>query len=137
VVFLPEGSLDGGGPADSVLALATARQWFGLAISPASLQHRWITGGLARYLASLWLEPTEHPPGAGRGDAALDEERGALALRRLREITGDSAFFAGLTRFSMDRRSQPASRADFVRSMSAAAGRDLDRDLRQAFDRAR
>jgi hypothetical protein len=52
-------------------------------------------------------------------------------------MTGDSAFFAGLTRFTTDRLNQSASRSDFVRAMSAAAGRDLDQDLQQAFDRAK
>lgn len=126
IVFYPEGSLGDGGPADSIVALETARQWFGLAISPAGPQDRWITNGLARYLASLWREPSGQPVG-----------RDARALHQLRGITGDSAFFAGLTLFTRDRLNQPATRADFVRSMSAAAGRDLDRDLRQAFDRAK
>lgn len=152
VVFLPEGSFDGGGPPDSTVSLATARQWFGIAISPASPEDRWINGGLARYLASLWRNSAVRPADPGRGEAATgeappdgaaldgavrDEVRGALALQRLREITGDSAFFAGLARYSAERMYQSASRADFVRAMSAAAGRDLDGDLRQAFDRAK
>ena len=137
IVFHPEGSLGGGGPADSTLALETARQWFGLAISPAGPEDRWITGGLARYLASLWREPSGRQVAAGRRDSVPEDLRGARALHQLRGITGDSAFFAGLTRFTGDRLNQSATRADFVRSMSGAAGRDLDRDLQQAFDRAR
>ena len=138
VVFLPEGSFDAGGPPDSTVSLAAARQWVGIAISPASPEDRWISGGLARYLASLWRKSAVRPAdGAALGEAARDEVRGALALQRLREITGDSAFFAGLARYSAERMHQSASRADFVRAMSAAAGRDLDGDLRQAFDRAK
>jgi aminopeptidase N len=141
IVFHPEGSPGDGGPADSILALETARQWFGLAISPAGPEDRWITEGLARYLASLWREPSGKLVGAGRRDSLRDslpeELRGARALHRLRGIIGDSAFFSGLTGFTRDRLNQPAARADFVRSMSAAAGRDLDRDLQRAFDRAK
>jgi aminopeptidase N len=137
IVFLPEGSLTGGGPADSTIALETARQWFGLAISPAGPEDRWITEGLARFLASLWRERSGKPAAAGRRDRLPDEVRGAFAVNRLRGITGDSAFFAGLTRFTADYMNRSAARADFVRAMSAAAGRDLDRDLQQAFDRAK
>jgi aminopeptidase N len=137
IVFYPEGSLGGAGSADSVLALETARQWFGLAISPASPEDRWITDGLAWYLASLWREPSGRQAGSVDGHSRPENPRGVRALHRLRGITGDSAFFAGLTRFTRDHLNQSATRADFVRSMSAAAGRDLDLDLRQAFDRAK
>jgi aminopeptidase N len=136
IVFHPEGSVGDAEP-DSILALETARQWFGLAISPASPEDRWITEGLARYLASLWRQPSGELVAAGRRDSLAESLRGPRALHRLRGIIGDSAFFAGLARFTRDRLNQPAARADFVRSMSAAAGRDLDRDLRQAFDRAK
>jgi aminopeptidase N len=137
IVFYPEGSLPDTGPAGSILALETARQWFGLAISPAGPEDGWITEGLARYLASLWREPSGELVGAGRRDSLPEDLRGARALHRLRGIIGDSAFFSGLTRFTRDRLNQPAARTDFVRSMSAAAGRDLDRELQQAFDRAK
>jgi hypothetical protein len=135
IVFLPEGSL-AGDPADSLIALETARQWFGLAVSPAGAEDRWVIDGLARYLATLWRERSGRPAGGRKGDPRGEDVRGAAALHRLRRITGDSAFFAGLTRFTTDRLNQSASRSDFVRTMSAAAGRDLDQDLRQAFDRA-
>jgi aminopeptidase N len=137
IVFHPEGSPGDAGLADSILALETARQWFGLAVSPAGPEDRWITEGLARYLASLWRQPSGELLGAGRRDSLAEDLRGARALHRLRGVIGDSAFFGGLTRFTRDRLNQSAARADFVRSMSAAAGRDLDRDLQQAFDRAR
>jgi hypothetical protein len=137
IVFHPEGSLGGDGPADSTLALETARQWFGLAISPAGAEDRWITDGLARYLATLWREPSGRQVAAARRDSLPEDLRGARALHQLRGITGDSAFFAGLRRFTRDRLHQSATRADFLSAMSAEAGRDLDRDLQRAFDRAR
>ena len=137
IAFYPEGSPGDGGPADSTLALETARQWFGIAISPAGPEDRWITEGLARYLAALWRDPSGKLVVAGKGGSLPEDVRGARALHRLRGIVGDSAFFAGLARFTSDRLNQSAARADFVRSMSAAAGRDLDRDLQQALDRAK
>jgi aminopeptidase N len=136
IVFYPEGSFGDGATADSTLALETARQWFGLALSPAGPEDRWSTDGIARYLASLWREPSGRQVGSKRRDSLPEDLRGARALHRLRGITGDSAFFAGLARFTRDRLNQRATRADFVRSMSAAAGRDLERDLQQAFDDA-
>jgi aminopeptidase N len=137
IVFHPERSGADGGSADSVLALETARQWFGLAISPTGPEDRWITDGLARYLASLWSDPSARQVESGDHDSQPEDLRGARALHRLRGITGDSVFFAGLVRFTRDHLNQSATRADFVRSMSAAAGRDLDRDLQQAFERAK
>ena len=137
IVFYPEGSPGDGGSADSVLALETARQWFGLAISPAGPQDRWIIDGLAWYLASLWREPSGREIESGGRGPLPEDLRGARALHRLRGVTGDSAFFAGLTRFTGDRLHQSAARADFLRSMSAAAGRDLDRDLPQSVGHAR
>jgi aminopeptidase N len=137
IVFYPEGSLGDGAPADLILSLETARQWFGLAISPAAPEDRWIIDGLARYLALLWRDPSGRQVGSGNRDSLPEDLRGARALHRLRGITGDSTFFAGLARFTRDRLHQSAARADFVRSMSAAAGQDLDRDLRRAFDRAK
>ena len=137
IVFYPEASPGDLGPADSILALETARQWFGLAISPAGSEDGWITQGLARYLAWLWAEPSVGLAGGGKRDSLPEDLRGARAMHRLRGMIGDSAFFGGLTRFTTDGLHRSAARADFVRSMSAAAGRDLDRDLRQALDRAK
>ena len=133
MVLIPEGAASGG--ADSTLALATARQWFGLAISPAAAEDRWVVDGLARYLASLWRDPTGRATDAP--GPASDDRRGARAMRALRGTVGDSVFFAGLRRFTVDRGHQTASRADFARAMSAAAGRDLGPEIERAFARAR
>jgi aminopeptidase N len=137
IVFHPEGSLEGAASIDSTVALETARQWFGLAISPAGPGDQWVVGGLARYLASLWRDPSGTEVATPRPASISEDVRGAHALHRLRGIMGDSAFLRGLARFTGDRLHQSASRADFVRAMSAAAGRDLDRELQRALDRAR
>jgi aminopeptidase N len=137
IVFHPERSLGGAGPADSIVARETARQWFGLAIWPADPADRWLVDGLATYVASLWRDPSGRSAErrAPRGPQPEDV-RGAGALHRLRKATGDSAFFAGLARFAGEHLHRPVTRADFVRSMSDAAGRDLQRDLQQALDGA-
>jgi aminopeptidase N len=137
IVFFPEGSLGGEGTPDSFLALETARQWFGLALSPAGPEDRWIIDGLASYLALLSREPSGRQVGSVGRDSLPEDLRAARALHRLRGMIGDSAFFAGLTRFTGDHLNQSATTADFVRSMSAAAGRELDRDLQQAYDGAK
>ncbi len=115
IVFVPEGRLAGETAVDSALAMETARQWFGLAVSPAGDDDRWITDGLAGYL--------------------VGERRGPI--HRLRGLLGDSLFSVGLVRFTEDHRHRPVTRADFLSAMSAAAGRDLSRDLDRALDRGR
>jgi aminopeptidase N len=115
IVFVPEGRLAGGAGVDSALAMETARQWYGLAVSPAGEDDRWITDGLAGYLAG---EP--HEP-----------------MHRLRALLGDSLFSAGLVRFTEDHRHGLVTRADLLSAMSAAAGRDLSRDFDRALDRGR
>ncbi len=104
MVLIPEGAASGG--ADSTLALATARQWFGLAVSPAAAEDRWVVDGLARYLASLWRDPTGRATDAP--GPASDDRRGARAMRALRGTVGDSVFFAGLS--ALHRRSRPPDR---------------------------
>ncbi len=120
---------------DAALALATARQWFGLAVSPATGKDQPVVDGIARLLAALWLDPRARDLDAAT--ATSDDLRGARALRALRGAVGDSVFFAGLARFARDRAHQSASRADFTQAMSAAAGRDLAPEIERAFERAR
>ncbi|MGH7580485.1 MAG: hypothetical protein ACREM9_09970 [Gemmatimonadales bacterium] len=134
MVLHPEGSLAGNGPADSTIALATARQWFGLAISPAGPEDRWITAGLARLLAEVWHDRSARGRTTPPVDSISEDARAAVAMHRLRRLAGDSAFFAGLRRFTSERLNQTATRADFVGAMSAATGRDIGRDLEQVFD---
>ena len=118
LVLYPEGGFSG---PDSSIALETARQWFGVAVSPADSTAAPLIGGLARYLAALWPDSAGRKPAEQRAGAASGD------LHRLRGAVGDSAFFAGLSRFVRDRLHQPAGRSDFVAAMSAAAGRDLER----------
>jgi aminopeptidase N len=132
MVFVPQGWAAG----DSALALPTARQWFGLAVSPATADDRRLLDGLATYLALLWRDPAGRSAEA-RAASESEAAKGARALHRVRGEVGDSAFFAGLARFSGDRLHQAAGEADFVRALSAVAGRDVGPMLRKAFARDR
>jgi hypothetical protein len=136
IVLHPEGSFAGAGPPDSTLALGTARQWFGIAISPATANDAWITAGLARFLADCWRDRTAGRRTRDSGKTTSEELRGAAAMRAL-AARDTSSFFAGMRRFAQERMHQSATRTDFVRAMSAATGRDIDRELRQAYDRGR
>jgi aminopeptidase N len=126
MIFYPEGSLAGGGPAPSALGQAAARQWFGVAVVPASPQEGWITQGLARYLQELWSDPS------GQGFAAPDStgpEPDLLTARRLQQLrtaVGDSAFFGGLRRVVELHRERPVTHASLMRAMSEVAGRELE-----------
>ena len=132
IVFVPQGWAAG----DSALAVPTARQWFGMAVSPATADDRTVLEGLATYLALLWRDPAGRSV-AGASKQESDGARGARGLHRLRGEIGDSVFFVGLARFTSDRLHQTATEADFVRAMSAAAGRDLGPAFRKAFARGR
>jgi hypothetical protein len=119
IVFHPEGTL--GAVADSTVALATARQWFGVAVSPATPEDGWLIDGVARSLASL----------------EADSSGGARVLHRLRAAAGDSAFFAGISRLARERLHRSAGRDDLVAALSAAAGRDLKSVVPRSPDAAR
>ena len=137
VVLHPQGSLSGGGPADSVLALATARQWFGLAVSPSTAEDQVLVDALARVLAEAWRDRTGKPSRLVPRDSSATATQVGTELRLLRQRAGDAVFFAGLRGFAEEHLHRSASRADFARAMSAATGRDVEREMPFTFDRAR
>jgi aminopeptidase N len=137
VVLHPEGSVAQAGPTDSATALATARQWFGVAVSPATREDRSLIEGLARLLADMWRDRAAKPRVLLPRDSLSAAGRAAVELRSLRARAGDAAFFAGLRAFAAERMHQSATRTDFVRAMSAATGRDIERELPQILGRAR
>jgi aminopeptidase N len=137
LVLHPTGWPAGAGPADSAVALATARQWFGVAISPATRDDRRLIEGLARLLADLWRDRAAKPRVLLPRDSLSAAGRALIELSALRVQVGDSAFFAGLRAFAGERLHQSATGADFVRAMSAATGRAIERDLPQTLGRGR
>jgi hypothetical protein len=137
LVLHPQGSLAGAGPSDSVLALATARQWFGLAVSPAGPEDMVLVETLARVLAEAWLDRPGQASYLGPRDPPTTVDPAMTELRRLRQRAGDQVFFAGLRAFAEEHLHRSASRADFARAMSAATGREVEREMPFTFDRAR
>jgi aminopeptidase N len=137
IVLHPQGSLSGAGPADSVLALATARQWFGVAVSAAAAEDQVLVDALARVLAEAWRDRKGKPSKLVPRDSIASMDRAGTELRLLRQRAGDGAFFAGLRAFAEAHWHRSASRADFARAMSAASGRDVQREMPFTFDRAR
>jgi aminopeptidase N len=137
MVLHPTGWLAGAGPADSAVAQATARQWFGVGISPAARDDGPLIDGLARLLAEVWRGRAAKPRVLMPRDSLSAAGRAVVELSSLRVQVGDSGFFAGLRAFAAERMHQSATGADFVRAMSAATGRDIAQDLRQTLGRDR
>ena len=146
---------------ESVVAHETAHQWFGDAVTEADWHHLWLSEGFASYFEALWAEHTAGDSGLRavmRAYAAavlaspaterpiLDSAatdlmkllnsnnypKGAWVLHQLRGLVGDTAFFAGLRRYYATYRDSTALSIDFARTMSEAAGTDLDWYFRQA-----
>jgi aminopeptidase N len=139
------------------VARGTASQWFGIAVSEGDARQRWLSDGLAGYLAVLWREHVDGPRALGElmrraadsavassaisrpvidtalggADSATDP-RSLWILHQLRGVMGDSAFVTGLRRYFRAFRGRTALAADVARAMSQAAGRDLDWYFRQA-----
>jgi hypothetical protein len=60
-----------------LLANTVAHQWWGSAVSPATLGDAWISNGMSRYAELMYLEETSGEPAFGA--AVKDVEAGALA----------------------------------------------------------
>ncbi|MGH7703985.1 MAG: hypothetical protein ACREMO_12895, partial [Gemmatimonadales bacterium] len=124
---------------ERLVAQATARQWFGDAVTPGDSGAFRLFQGLAGYFAALWAADQS-------GEGALAAEmrwraeqvfasptpgdtegaREVWTLHSLRGLVGDSVFFAGIREYYRRYRDSTAGSADFAAVMSAAAGRDLD-----------
>jgi len=135
---------------EPTVARATARQWFGNAVTPGDSAARVLSDGLAEYLAALWRGHADGDsafraamrtladsarraaPGAATASGAVEAARGAWVIHQLRGMVGDSAFFGGLARYYRAYRDSTVSVAELQRSMSAAAGKELGWYFRQA-----
>jgi hypothetical protein len=130
-----------GGPAETLIARETARQWLGIAVSPDSSPARRLFEGLPRYLAAMWSAAAGGPALArtmsGGIDSALspgpsqEAWLGAWTLHELRGVVGDSAFAAGLRALAGERRDSSATLEQVALAMSRAAGTDAGWVLRQ------
>ncbi|MFL5496274.1 MAG: hypothetical protein ACJ8DC_17955 [Gemmatimonadales bacterium] len=127
---------------EPTVARATARQWFGNAVTPADSAARVLSDGLAEYLAALWrghadgdsafrssmrtlADTARHAVPSATASDAGEAARGAWIVHQLRGLVGDSAFFGGLAGYYRTHRDSTASVAELERSMSATAGKEL------------
>lgn len=135
LVLHPRGTLERKGSADSLPALATARQWFGLAASPATAEDQTLVEALAHSLVDAWQERGGKATGPILVDSVTAVGRARLDLRRLRQRAGDTAFFGALRAFAEKHVLQSVSRADFSEAMLTAAKIDVEREMPTMFDR--
>ena len=133
---------------EPTVARATARQWFGTAVTPRDSAGRVLSDGLAEYLSVLWrghadgdsafrsgmqaLAGNARHPVPAAASTAGEAARGAWIVHQLRGLVGDSAFFGGLARYYRTYRDSSASASDLERIMSAASGKDLGWYFHQA-----
>ena len=137
-----------------LVAHELAHQWFGNAVTMASLQHIWLHEGFACYAEWLWSEAggydtaAEHAAHHHARLAKLDQDlvladpgpeemfddrvykRGALTLHALRTTVGDDAFFALLQEWVRRHAGGTVTTADF----EALAGEVTGADLTALFD---
>jgi hypothetical protein len=124
-----------------LLANTIAHQWWGVSVSPASLDDWWLSDGFARYSEALYVE---HAAGeAGLGEAVKDmsvgalaydtvplatigklemyspefqslaTDKGAMILHMLRYVVGDEKFDAAMREFASKYAGKSASMDDF------------------------
>ncbi|MFJ3642699.1 M1 family metallopeptidase [Streptomyces sp. NPDC090108] len=128
-----------GAPDTSTLVHELAHQWYGDSVTPRGWQDMWLNEGFATYAEwlymedhggrsaqqafddlyrghddSLWDFPPANPPGAAFISGTPVYGRGAMVLQKIRQKTGDRAFFALLRGWAAARRHGSASTADFT-----------------------
>jgi aminopeptidase N len=148
VVLYDEAGYRGRTLDEPTVARATARQWFGNAVTPGDSAGRVLSEGLVEYLAALWrgqadgdsafraamrtLADSARRTAPGGASGAAEDARGAWIIHQLRGLVGDSAFFRGLAGYYRTYRDSTTSAGEFERSMSAAAGKHLGWYFQQA-----
>ena len=103
------------------VALATAAQWFGNAVTESGPVAERPSPAVAAYLALLW-ERRE----AGKRPSGAAPAREVDAIRGLHRMVGDSVFFRGLRRYVEANRNAAAPPGALERAMSDAAGKPLE-----------
>src|SRR5260370_39648433 len=135
-----------------LLANQTARQCWGVMISPAPRNHLWLSNGLANYADMLYLAQANGPAAleneirdtdvealtidnvpviqAGRMEdyspelLALTASKGAAVLHMLRGVVGDEKFFQTLKNFAPQHTWKSMTTADFKPAVENAPSQD-------------
>ena len=159
-IFYDQRAMGRGRMSEETVAHETAHQWFGDAVTESDWHHLWLSEGFATFLAAEWrghadgdsaregsfarmrstvmASPvTERPiidPAATDLMGLLNSNnypKGALVLRALQGMIGDSAFWRGLRTYQARFRDGNALSSDFASVMSESAGRDLNGFFRE------
>lgn len=129
-----------------------AHHWFGNLVTPANWTQTWLSEGLATYAEALWLEHTrgrevyqqyidnmmKAKPGeyagsvVGKSDTAFWDSfasrvysKGAIVCHMLRNLLGDTSFFAALNEFLAAHRYGNVTTEDLLSVCSKRYGSDL------------
>ncbi|MBD3161767.1 MAG: hypothetical protein GF346_05840, partial [Candidatus Eisenbacteria bacterium] len=132
---------------DWALAHEIAHQWWGDAVTPATLDDIWLNEGFATYCEALFAEAqegtsgyrdwmrrlrrsvnVEYPGTVVRPLAPFNAtvyRKGAWTMHMLRHVLGDEMFFEALDRYYREHEHKTTSTAEFIRIVEETAARDL------------
>ncbi len=143
----------GGAVNDNLLVDEIAQQWFGIMLSPATLDDAWLQYGAARFAESLYVQKTEGNaawkelvtelevgalsyPNTALSDSSrlyvfspqfqdLNYDKGALLFHMLRWQLGDQPFNNALRALVNTYAWKPVSTAQFEQAIAKSTGTDL------------
>ena len=159
-IFYDERAMGQGTMSEATVAHETAHQWFGDAVTEADWHHLWLSEGFATYLSAEWQGHADGDSARRAAFAGMRESvikspvterpiidpaatdlmkllnsnnypKGALVLRALQGVVGDSAFWTGLRSYQRRFRDGVALSSDFAAVMREASGKDLTTFFRE------